>query len=133
FDDPMCWLARHNAGLVSAANGDVRGAGAELETARRSVRRFLAEALPGMSEREQLFVLDRFDRFNLHTALGLGPAYAADPDVAARTAEWLLNGKAVAHDALAAAARGTADRSPVRPTLNLRRQTAGIAITPPAT
>ena len=132
FDDPMCWLARHNAAFVSAAAGDVRGAIAEYDTARRAVRRFLAEALPGLSEREQLFVLEKFDRFNLHTALNLGPAHAADADVAARTAEWVLNGKAVAHDALAAAARGNAGRSPVRPTLNLRRQAAGLAITPPA-
>ena len=132
FDDPMCWLARHNAGFVSAATGDVRGAVAEFDVARRAVRRFLAEALPGMSEREQLFVLEKFDRFNLHTALCLGPARATDPSVTTRTAEWLLNGKAVAHDALAAAARGAADRSPVRPTLNLRRQAAGIAITPPS-
>jgi CHAT domain-containing protein/tetratricopeptide (TPR) repeat protein len=132
FDDPLCWLARHNAAYVSAAAGDVRGAVAEFDTARRAVRRFLAEALPGLSEREQLFVLEKFDRSNLHTALNLGPAHAADSDVAARTAEWVLNGKAVAHDALAAAARGTAGRSPVRATLNLRRQAAGIAITPPA-
>ncbi|HKB05595.1 MAG TPA: CHAT domain-containing tetratricopeptide repeat protein [Gemmataceae bacterium] len=132
FDDPMCWLARHNAGFVSAATGDVRGSVTEYDAARRAVRRFLAEALPGLSEREQLFVLEKFDRFNLHAALNLGPAHATEPDVAVRTAEWVLNGKAVAHDALAAAARGTADRSPVRSTLNLRRQAAGIAITPPA-
>jgi hypothetical protein len=131
FDDPMCWLARHNAAYVSAAAGDVRGAVAEFDVARRAVRRFLAEALPGLSEREQLFVLEKFDRFNLYTALNLGPAHAADPEVAARTAEWVLNGKAVTHDALAAAARGTAGRSPVRSTLNLHRQAAGIAITPP--
>lgn len=132
FDDPMCWLARHNAAYVAAATGDLKGAVGEFDAARRSVRRFLAEALPGLSEREQLFVLDKFDRSNLHTALNLGPAHAADPNVAARTAEWVLNGKAVAHDALAAAARGTAGRSPVRSTLNLRRQAAGLAITPPA-
>jgi CHAT domain-containing protein/tetratricopeptide (TPR) repeat protein len=132
FDDPMCWLARHNAGYVAAVSGDVNRAVTEFDAARHSVRRFLAEALPGLSEREQLFVLDKFDRSNLHTALNLGPAHAADPSVAARTAEWVLNGKAVAHDALAAAARGTAGQSPIRSTLNLRRQAAGIAITPPA-
>lgn len=132
FDDPLCWLARHNAAYVLAATGDVKGAVAEFDTARRAVRRFLAEALPGLSEREQLFVLEKFDRFNLHTALNLGPLNATDPDIAARTAEWVLNGKAVAHDALATAARGTDGRSPVRGTLNLRRQAAGIAITPPA-
>jgi CHAT domain-containing protein/tetratricopeptide (TPR) repeat protein len=130
FDDPLCWLARHNAGYVAAATGDSNGAVAEFDAARHSVRRFLAEALPGLSEREQLFILEKFDRSNLHTALNLGPAHADDPNIAARTAEWVLNGKAVAHDALAAAARG-AGRSPVRSTLNLRRQAAGIAIIPP--
>ncbi|HET6572384.1 MAG TPA: tetratricopeptide repeat protein [Fimbriiglobus sp.] len=135
FDDPLCWLARHNAGFVYAAAGDVPGAVAEFDAARRAVRRFLAEALPGLSEREQLFVLEKFDRSNLHVALNLGPDHATDSVVATRTAEWLLNGKAVAHEALAAAVRGTgaADRSPVRATLNLRRQAAGIAITPAAT
>lgn len=135
FDDPLCWLARHNAGFVYAAAGDVPGAIAEFDAARRSVRRFLDEALPGLSEREQLFVLEKFDRSNLHVALNLGPAHATDATVAARTAEWALNGKAVAHEALAAAVRGTgaADRPPVRATLNLRRQAAGIAITPVAT
>jgi CHAT domain-containing protein/Tfp pilus assembly protein PilF len=131
FDDPLCWLARHNAAYVSAASGDVPGAVAEFDVARRAVRRFLAEALPGLSEREQLFVLEKFDRSNLHTALSLGLTHAADAAVAARSAEWVLNGKSVAHDALAAAVRGTADRSPVRATLNLRRQAAGFAITPP--
>src|SRR5207249_11721373 len=72
FDDPLCWLARHNAASVAAATGDVRGAVAEFDAARRSVRRFLAEALPGLSEREQLFVLEKFDRSNLHSALNLG-------------------------------------------------------------
>jgi CHAT domain-containing protein/tetratricopeptide (TPR) repeat protein len=129
FDDPMCWLARHNAGYVAVATGDVKGAIAEFDTARHSVRRFLAEALPGLSEREQLFVLEKFDRSNLHAALNLGPAHASDANVAVRTAEWVVNGKAVAHDALAAA-RGTAGHSPVRATLNLRRQAAGLAITP---
>ncbi len=134
FDDPLCWLARHNAAYVSAAAGDVPGAVAEYQIARRAARRFLAEALPGLSEREQLFVLEKFDRSNLHTALSLGLDHAADADVAARTAEWALNGKAVAHEALAAAVRGTgaADRPLVRATLNLRRQSAGFAITPPA-
>jgi CHAT domain-containing protein/tetratricopeptide (TPR) repeat protein len=134
FDDPLCWLARHNAASVAAATGDVSGAVAEYQTARRAARRFLAEALPGLSEREQLFVLEKFDRSNLHTALSLGLDHAADAEVAARTAEWALNGKAVAHEALAAAVRGTgaADRPPVRATLNLRRQSAGFAITPPA-
>ena len=134
FDDPLCWLARHNAGFVYASAGDVPGAVAEFDAARRAVRRFLAEALPGLSEREQLFVLEKFDRTNLHLALNLGPAHATDATVAARTAEWALNGKAVSHEALAAAVRGTgaADRPPVRATLNLRRQAAGIAITPAA-
>lgn len=133
FDDPMCWLARHNAGYVAAVSGDVNGAVTEFDAARHSVRWFLAESLPGLSEREQLFILEKFDRSNLHTALNLGPAHGDDRNVAARTAEWVLNGKAVAHDALAAAARGSAGRSPVRATLNLRRQAAGIAITPPST
>ncbi|HKB04925.1 MAG TPA: CHAT domain-containing tetratricopeptide repeat protein [Gemmataceae bacterium] len=132
FDDPMCWLARHNAAYVAAAIGDVKGAVAEFDTARRSVRRFLAEALPGLSEREGLFVLDKFDRSNLHTALNLGPAHTNDSAVSTQTAEWVLNGKGVAHDALAAAARGTAGKATVRGTLNLRRQAAGLAITPPA-
>jgi CHAT domain-containing protein/tetratricopeptide (TPR) repeat protein len=132
FDDPLCWLARHNAAYVSAASGDAAGAVAEFDTARRAVRRFLTEALPGLSEHEQLFVLEKFDRSNLHTALSLGLTRPADAGVAAHTAEWVLNGKSVAHDALAAGVRGTADRSPVRATLNLRRQAAGFAITPPA-
>jgi CHAT domain-containing protein len=130
FDDPMCWLARHNAGYVAAAAGDVPGSVAAFDAARRAVRRFLAEALPSLSEREQLFVLEKFDRFNLHTALTLGLS-KTEAAVATRTAEWLLNGKAVAHDALAAATNGTAT-SPARATLNLRRQAAGLAITPPA-
>jgi CHAT domain-containing protein/Tfp pilus assembly protein PilF len=132
LDDPLCWLARHNAGHVASAAGDVRGALAAFDAARRSVRRFLAEALPGLSEREQLFVLEKFDRYNLHAALSLGVSHGSDREVTAHTAEWLLNGKAVAHDALAAAARGSAGRSPIRATLNLRRQAAGFAITPPA-
>jgi CHAT domain-containing protein/tetratricopeptide (TPR) repeat protein len=131
FDDPMCWLARHNAGYVAAAAGDVRESVAEFDAARRAVRRFLAEALPGLSEREQLFVLEKFDRFNLHAALTLGLT-SSDASVATRTAEWLLNGKAVANEALAAVTRRTVDSSPVRATLNLRRQSAGFAITPPA-
>lgn len=125
LDDPLCWMARHNAAYVAALAGDVTGAVREYDLARRSSRRFLAEALPGLNEREQLFVLEKFDRPLFHHALGLGVTH---PDAAARTAEWLLNGKAVAHEAIAAAAHGVGDRPPVRGTLNLRRQSAGISI-----
>ena len=38
FDDPMCWLARHNAAFVTAAAGDVHRAVAGFDAARRSVR-----------------------------------------------------------------------------------------------
>src|SRR5262249_54774526 len=94
FDAPLCWLARHNAGFVSAAVGDVRSAVAEYNAARRAVRRFLAEALPGLSEREQLFVLGKFDRFNLHPALNLRPRHPAHSDVAPPPAQWVPHRKA---------------------------------------
>jgi hypothetical protein len=54
-----------------------------------------------LSEREQLKFLARNDRDALHASLSVILKRPADAGLAERTAGWLLNGKAVAHEALA--------------------------------
>jgi len=72
---------------------------------RRIVRHHVASVLPALSRPEQLTFLHHKDQVFFHAALSMGPFLANRADVVAASAEWLLNGKAVALEALSARAR----------------------------
>jgi CHAT domain-containing protein/Tfp pilus assembly protein PilF len=70
------------------------------DRARRAVRQHVASVLGGLPESEQLWFLYATDRGQFHTALSLGWTHRADRAARERSATWLLNGKALAQEAL---------------------------------
>jgi len=67
---------------------------------RRLDRRHAARTLPILAENEQLAFLKTTDRRHLRVALSLA-LEGKTPEAAALSAAWVLNGKAIAHQALA--------------------------------
>jgi CHAT domain-containing protein/Tfp pilus assembly protein PilF len=100
-DHPDVAASLKNLAVVYAARGDLDEALPTMDRSRRIMRRQVSRVLPGMSEVEQLTFLQANDRTHFHLALALG---LAQPDIAraaATSAAWVLNGKAVAQQALA--------------------------------
>ena len=85
--------------------------GRVLDRARRVVRRHIARVLPALAETEQFTFLKANDEDHLHIALSLALARRDDPEAVARSAGWVLNGKAVAQEALAERALLARDRN----------------------
>lgn len=87
----------------------------------RLERRYVMQVGTALSETEQLSFLSRrgYGEQHLDLALALALDGRGGPDLAARSAEWLLNGKAVAHELLAE--RTLLLRDATRP------ETAGLA------
>jgi uncharacterized protein (TIGR03067 family) len=71
------------------------------DRARRILRRHVQDVLPVLTEPEQLAFLKGRVELEFHKALSLALARPDDAAVSARTAEWVLNGKALAQEALA--------------------------------
>jgi CHAT domain-containing protein/tetratricopeptide (TPR) repeat protein len=93
--------ALHNLANLEADRGDWAEAAAVAERARGAVRRYAQRILTGLPERDQLNFLERTDQEDFHATLSLGLARREDSALAARSAGWLLNGKAVAQETLA--------------------------------
>ena len=98
---PETALSEVNLAGVKAAAEDWHGAADDFEQARRIAREHLVRTLPALNEKEQLTYLQNEDDRQLHWSLSLGLARRDDSRVAAASAGWLLNGKAVAHEVLA--------------------------------
>ena len=86
---------------LSATLGRWAEAVGDIDRERRGVRRHVVHNLPALAEAEQLSFLKATDEFFLHTALSLALARRDDPEAVGRSASWVLNGKAVAQEALA--------------------------------
>ncbi len=67
----------------------------------RAMRVHVNQVLPGLSEKEQITFLSRNHRTSFNVSLSFGVHQKADPVIAAQSATWLINGKAVAHQTLA--------------------------------
>ena len=126
-----------NLSANEAASGRWEEAAANEDQARRIVRRHVARVLPSLSAREQAKFITANDQGSFHAALSLGLLRAADPALASLSAGWLLNGKAVAQEALAQralVARQSTDpvvRATVKELLGLRRQLAALTLSTP--
>jgi len=99
-DHPNLASSLNNLAILHAATGRTDLAAAELDRERRSVRRYVARVLPSLGEQDQLKFLEHDDQVRWHVALTLACAKPGEPSVAARSAAWALNGKAVAHETL---------------------------------
>jgi CHAT domain-containing protein/tetratricopeptide (TPR) repeat protein len=88
---------------VAAGQGQWQRAARHMDESRRLVRPFLARALGGLGEAEQMGYLTLADRLTFRQALSLGLSRPKELLVAEKSAGWLLNGKAVAQESLASA------------------------------
>ena len=93
----------HSLGALAAlqaASGEWEHAAANYDQARRIARRHVTRVLPSLSVKLQLKFLEAQDMGGFYHSLSLGVLRAADPQLASLSAGWLLNGKAVAQEAL---------------------------------
>jgi CHAT domain-containing protein/Tfp pilus assembly protein PilF len=88
-----------NLAVLDEAMGRTNSAAQHAERARQIIRNHVAHVLPALSAIEQVGFLLRKDRPDWHTALSL--ALRHPEQLAEASATWLLNGKAVAQQALA--------------------------------
>jgi CHAT domain-containing protein/tetratricopeptide (TPR) repeat protein len=72
---------------------------------RQLARLHVRRTLPVLSDRDILDFLHNTDEGPLHVALSIGLERRADPEMASASAGWLINGKAVAQEALGERAR----------------------------
>jgi CHAT domain-containing protein/Tfp pilus assembly protein PilF len=91
-----------NALAVQKANAGRYSEAARLfDRGQRTNRRYVAQILPALSEREQMdFLKIKYEK-DFQTALSLSLERPTDSALAAQAAIWLVNGKAVASEALA--------------------------------
>src|SRR5207302_5351571 len=87
--------------FLFAALGRWDEAADAVDRERRGIRRHIAYNLPALSEAEQLAFLKANDEIHLHAALSVALNRRDDPETLGRSAGWVLNGKAVAQEALA--------------------------------
>jgi CHAT domain-containing protein/Tfp pilus assembly protein PilF len=140
-DDPHIAEVLHGLALVQAGSGRWDEALASFDRMNRGNRRYIARVLPGLSEAQQLSFLQA----NLENAAGFHNAAVAvalmrarDPAVVARSAEWLLNSKAIAQQALAErgqqalANADPAQRKILRQLSAVRGQLASLTLTTPS-
>jgi CHAT domain-containing protein len=101
-DHPAVAVALNNLAGLSAAAGQPREAARLFDQSRRGARRHIASVLPGLSEEEKTaFFESTTARSQLDHALSLGVAGRTIADLAALSASWLLNGKALDQESLA--------------------------------
>lgn len=139
-DHPETASTLYELARLQASDGRWDEAWQNLDRVRRVNRRYVAQVLPGLSEAQQLTFLEANragDEDFYDTALALAVQRAADPKVLARSAEWLLNKKAVLQQALAergqqALAASDPEQSKLlRQLTAVRGQLAGLSATRP--
>lgn len=140
-DHPEVANAYANLGMTMAAEKKWDEAADLFQRERRCVRRHVARVLPSLSPAEQSNFLLATDQSSFHIALMLGWERRGEKpgktDLNELSAGWVLNGKAVADEALAARAlleRDDADpqRRPIVVELrSLRQERAGLALAVP--
>ena len=130
-------LSHATLAALDAATDEWESAVRQMDVARRIVRRHVSRVLPGLSEPEQLNFLRQRDSGLLHASLSFGIDQGQRPEIAARSATWLLNGKAVAQESLAQRAilaresRDPAMASTATELLGVRRRLAAAALAAP--
>lgn len=132
-DHPFVASLLTNLSDLHARQGEWQKSLATFDHARHVTRRHVSRVLPALPESEQLLFLKTRDEGAFHMALSVA---LHRPEDAATTAAWVINGKAVAHEALAQRAlqardRGTgraADTDPWVTTEQVRQALAADAV-----
>ena len=96
---PSTAMALNNLAGHLASQKEWAEAADQIQKARQAIANHLANVLPVLSEKEQLSLLQENCEKPFHVPLSLG--LAARKEGGAASAEWLLNGKAIAHQSLA--------------------------------
>jgi CHAT domain-containing protein/Flp pilus assembly protein TadD len=136
--NPNLAQAQLNLALLYAARGRWAQAADSADRARHAVRGHVHRVLPGLSEPEQLLFLRTQYQTSFDTALSLALARTQDPALAELSAGWVLNGKAVAQQALAERvllardAGNSALAGEVKQLLDVRTQLATLSLQGPA-
>ena len=100
-DHPETSVAIENLACSLAAQGRWDEVGDQLDRSRRSRRAFLDRTLPAMPEEDQYRFIEEGEHSSRDAALSMAVAQRGRPSLVARSAEWVLNSKALALRALA--------------------------------
>jgi CHAT domain-containing protein len=136
-DHPDVARELFNLASIQGAEGLWPQAAKYVDQGRHIIRRHAAHELPTLSAKDQLTFLQVTDAGPFHGALSLGLIQRADSMIVAKSAAWLLNGKAVAQEALtqsALLARESSSPSAataIKQLLESRRQLATLAMSTP--
>ncbi|MCA9027877.1 MAG: tetratricopeptide repeat protein [Planctomycetaceae bacterium] len=90
----------HSLAFILARSREVASASDSFDELGHTVRAYLAGALSGLSEREQLLFLKAQDENRFHNSLSFGLQQRTEPRTREHSAAWLLNGKAVTQESL---------------------------------
>jgi CHAT domain-containing protein/tetratricopeptide (TPR) repeat protein len=132
-DHPDVAASLNNLAIHAALQRRWDEASGAVDRERRVIRRHVAQVLPGLAEIEQLAFLKANDEKMCHAALSLALVRREDADTVERSAGWVLNGKAVAQEALSQRVLLARDREvPAAVRLaTVRQQLAGLTLTAP--
>jgi CHAT domain-containing protein/Tfp pilus assembly protein PilF len=136
-DHPEVVRVLSRLGRLSAELDGPTPAGKLIDRARRSINRYALRVLPTLAERDQgAFLSEQYDRL-FHQALSLSVGRGFDSPVVEQSAEWLVNGKGVAHEALASSTVLARDRRDPRTSKlagdlgQVRRELAQLTLSTP--
>jgi len=139
-DHPDVAQSLNNLAILYRDQGKCGEAALLIDRMRRSTRLFLLRELPYLPDAEQQQFLKVSETGWFHGALSLGLNRASDAALVPRSAEWLLNGKAIALEALSLRTRlereaGAQQLHLVGQLQQLRAREAALALRPfdPAT
>lgn len=104
-------IVHNSLAMIRARQKQWHAAAAEYDLGRRRSRSYVNQVLPGLSDHEQLTFLRETDEPYLHAALQLAVLNPRDEKIIAQSAEWVLNGKAIAQQAVAQRALSTRDNA----------------------
>lgn len=88
-------------GLLRIAQDRPSDAVREFDAARRTARDYVRQSLPALSDGDQIRYLREVDEPSLHSSVGIVIGREQDREVVERSAEWVLNGKGMASEAVA--------------------------------
>lgn len=131
---PLTITATTTMGAIHAQLGHFKEASDAIDKARRGTRKHVSHILPSLSETEQIMFLTDTYQNGLYIALSLALANHSDTELVQRSATWLINGKAVAQEAMAQRnllSRGQNDpqsEETATQLLQIRTQLAGLAM-----
>jgi CHAT domain-containing protein/tetratricopeptide (TPR) repeat protein len=128
----------NNLGVHLARRGRWQDAADQFHLARKAIRQHVLRVLPALSEKEQLTFLRVEYTDLLGKALSVSLGVPDDEGLTALGAEWAVNGKAVAHEVLAARTLLARERSDpkmaplVDELAEVRQRLASIALATPS-